>query len=318
MNKKKKSPAPPFVPGSDRPVEMPFDPFHLGIEEAVEKLKVPRIRHACRSAFTHLRKSWILHPVDAEMSAFRAITAEEEAAVAVIRALRHQKYPNADSLNDRNHTHKSSLWAFITAVNDKMVEKRIAAPNLSIRLEGDPRIELSVDLGSQAGLDHRLWGTPDEPFNFVMSSDRTGSLKPHDFSEELHSLAIGKGSSNIEAFVKAEANSRNQLLYASDQGMPSVQFEDAYLLGRRQRVVVLVVLTIAIMQTAAHQLFLVQCLNALLRAVQRFDGDLVELPKIDNRAPRLEMTEQEDGTMKLVHVQPMTTLSFSYTIKPEP
>ena len=199
-----------------------------------------------------------------------------------------------------------------------MVEKRIAAPTLSLPLEGSPRIELSVDLGSQAGLDHPLWGTPDEPFNFVMSSDRTGRFKPHDFSEELHSLATGKGSGSIETFVKAEANNRNQLLYASDQGMPSVQFEDAYLLGRRQRVVVLVVLTIAIMQTTAHQLFLVQCLNALLRALQRFDGDLVELPKIDRREPRLEMAEQEDGTMELIHVQPITKLSFSYTIKPEP
>ena len=315
---KKKSPAPPFRPGPDRPSDMPFEAFHLRIEEAIAKLKVPRVRHACRSSFNHLRKAWALHPVDAEMSAFRAITAEEEAASAVIRALRHQGYPNAEALNDRNHTHKSALWPFITAVNDKMVEKRIAAPTLSLRLEGDPRIELSVDLGSQAGLDHPLWGTPDEPFNFVMSSDRTGSFEPHDFSEELHSLATGKGSGNIEAFVKAEANNRNQLIYASDQGMPSVQFEDAYLLGRRQRVVVLVVLSIAIMQTTAHQLFLVQCLNALLRALQRFDGDLVEIPKIDPRAPRLEMTEQEDGTMKLVHAQPITRLSFSYTIKPEP
>ena len=98
MNKKKKSPAPPFVPDADRPVEMPFDSIHLSIQEAVEKITVPRIRHACRSAFNHLRKSWILHPVDAEMSAFRAITAEEEAASAVIRALRHQSYPNAESL----------------------------------------------------------------------------------------------------------------------------------------------------------------------------------------------------------------------------
>lgn len=229
-----------------------------------------------------------------------------------------QKYPNAVSLNDRDHKHKSAIWPLIAAVRDKMDEKKIASPTLTLRLEGDPRIELSVDLGSQAGLDHPLWGTADEPFNFVMSSDRTGSFKPHDFSEELHSVATGKGSGNIEAYVKAEANNRNQLLYASDQGMPSVHFEDAFLLGRRQRVVILVVLTIAIMQTATHQLFLVQCLNALLRALQRFDGDLVELPKIDPRAARLEMTEQEDGTMKLIHVRPLMTLRFSYTIKPEP
>lgn len=78
---------------------MPFEDIHLRIEEAIEKLKVPRIRHACRNAFNHLRKAWVLHPIDAEMSSFRAITAEEEAAAAVIRALRHKHYPNAEKLS---------------------------------------------------------------------------------------------------------------------------------------------------------------------------------------------------------------------------
>jgi hypothetical protein len=296
---------------------MPFNEIHLRIEEAIEKLKVSRIRHACRSAFNHLRKAWVLHPVDAEMSSFRAITAEEEAATAVIRALRHQGYPNAEKLSGRNHVHKSALWPFITAVSDKMVEKNIAAPTMSLRVEGDPRIELSVDIGSQAGLDRPLWGTPDEPFNFAMWSDRTGPFKLHDFSEELLALATGKGARDIEAYVKAEANNRNRLLYASEQGIPSVMFEDAFLLARRQRVIVLLVLTIAIMQTTVHQLFLVQCLDALLRAVQRFEGDPLDLPTIDPTVPHLELTEQADGSMKLLHVRPITTLRFRFTIAPE-
>lgn len=304
---KKKSPAPPFVPGPDRPAEMPFDDIHLGIEAAIEKLKVPRVRHACRSAFNHLRKSWILHPVDAEMSSFRAITAEEEAATAVIRALRHRSYPNADKLNDRNHVHKSALWPFMTAVRDKMVEKNISAPTIGLRTEGTPRIELSVDIGSQAGLDRPLWGTPDEPFNFSMWSDRKGPFELHDFSEELEMLATGKGARNIEVYVKSEANARNQVLYASDQGIPSVMFEDAYLLSRRRRVTTLLILTIAIMQTEVHQLFLVQCLDALLRAIQGFNGDPLDLPMVDPDVERIELIEQSDGSMKLAHVRPILT-----------
>lgn len=313
----KKSPAPPFIPEPDRPIEMPFDDFHLRIEEAIEKLKVPRIRHACRSAFNHLRKAWVLHPVDAEMSSFRAITAEEEAATAVIRALRHQSYPNVENLSDRNHVHKSSLWPFIMAVSDNMMEKNVAAPTISLCIEGDPRIELSSDMGSQGGLDQPLWITLDEPFNFAMWSDRSGPFKPHDFSEELLALATDKGAHNIEAYIKDEANKRNRLLYASEQGIPSATFADAYLLNRRQRVIVLLILTIAIMQTTVHQLFLVQCLDALLRAVQRFEGDPLELPRIDLDVPRLELTEQADGSMKLSHVRPFTTLSFRYTIASE-
>lgn len=314
---KKKSPAPPFIPAPDRSAEMPFDPVHLRIEEAIEKLKVPRIRNACRNAFKHLRKAWMLHPVDAEMSAFRAITAEEEAATAVIRALRHRNYPNAEKLSDRNHGHKSALWPFITAVSDKMVEKDIAAPSMALKVDGNPRIEMSIDIGSQAGLDRSLWGTPDEPFNFSMWSDRTGPFKLHDFSEELFLLASGKGAHDIAAYVKAEANARNQLLYASELGIPSVMFEDAYLLSRRRRVITLLVLTIAIMQTTVHQLFLVQCLDALLRAVQHFDGDPLDLPAMDPRVERLELSEQADGSMRLSHVRPIATLSFSYALTPE-
>jgi hypothetical protein len=313
----KKSVAPPFVPPPDRPAELPLDEIHLRLEEAVEKLKPPRIRNACRNALNHLRKAWLLHPVDAEMSLFCAITAEEEAATAMVRALNHQDYPNAERLKERHHPHKASIWPFVTAVADKMVEKNIPMPSVSLRIEGEPRIELSIDLASQAGLDYPLWGTPDEPFNFSMWSDRSGPFKPHDFSEELAAIAINKGAHDIEAYVASEANLRNVLLYASDQGIPSVAFEDSLLLGRRQRVTVMLVLTIAILQTKKHQLFLVQCLDALLRSVQRFDGDPADIPSLDVTGERIELAEQLDGTMKLSHVQPMRGYGFRYTINLE-
>lgn len=198
-----------------------------------------------------------------------------------------------------------------------MAEKNIPAPNVSLRIEGDPRIELSMDLAKQAGLDRPLWGTPDEPFNFSMWSDRTGPFKLHNFSEELSALATGQGARDIEAYVNSQANLRNQLLYASEQGIPSVAFEDSLLLGRRQRVATMLVLTIAILQTPQHQLFLVQCLDALLRAVQRFDGDPLDLPKLDLGTERLELTEQLDGSIKLRRVRPITTLSFRMTLLPQ-
>ncbi len=310
----KKSPAPPFIAGPDRPAEMPFEAMHVHIEEAIGKLKVPHIRHACRSAFEHLRKAWILHPIDAEMSSFRAITAEEEAASAVIRALRYRAYPNSRRLNDRNHVLKSALWPFITAISDAMAEKDIPAPKLSMRVEGDPRVELSVDVGSLSGMAEPLWATPDEPFNFSMTSDRTGSFKLHDFSDQLAVIADVQGARDIEAHVKEQANMRNRLLYASPEGMPSVAFEDAYLLARRQRVIILLVLTIAIMQTDKHQLFVVQCLDALLRAISTFDGDELELPIADKGVARLELVQQPDGSMRLSQVVPLGRITVSYTI----
>lgn len=303
----KKSPAPQFIAPPDRSAELPLEDIHLHLEEAIEKLKVPRIRNACRNALNYLRKAWRLHLVDAEMSLFCAITAEEEAATAVIRALQHQGYPLSERLSDRKHPHKASLWPFITAIAEKMTEKNIPMPSIGLRVEGEPRIELSVDLAAQAGLDHPLWGTPDEPFNFSMWSDRTGPFKPHDFSEELAVMASDKGKRNIEAYVNDRANTRNVLLYASEQGIPSVSFEDSLLLGRRQRVTIMLVVVIATLQTEQHQLFLVQCIDALLRAVQRFDGDPIDLPPLDVTGERIELAEQHDGSMKLSHVRPGTS-----------
>lgn len=316
MAKTPRVPAPPFIPDPDRPAELPLDDMHLRLEEAIEKLNPPRIRHACRNALDHLRKAWTLHPIDAEMSLFRAITAEEEAATAVIRALNVRKYPNAERLKERQHSHKAAIWRFITAIADKLAEKNIAMPTMSLRIEGEPRIELSIDIAGQAGLEQKLWGTPDEPFNWTFWSDRTGPFKPHDFSEELAALASEKGARDIEAYIADEANQRNQLLYASDQGIPSVAFADSLLIGRRQRVTVMLVVTIAILQTKMHQLFLVQCLDALLRAIARFDGDPLDMPTLDLTVPRLELAEQADGSMKASIIRPVTGYGFRYSIPP--
>lgn len=316
MAKTSRAPAPPFIPDPDRPAELPLDDIHLRLEEAIEKLNPPRVRHACRSALNHLRKAWTLHPIDAEMSLFRAITAEEEAATAVIRALNVRKYPNAEQLKERQHLHKAAIWPFITVVADKLAEKNIAMPTMSLRVEGEPRVELSIDIAGQAGLDQPLWGTPIEPFNWTFWSDRTGPFKPHDFSEELAALASQKGARDIEAYIADEANRRNQLLYASDQGIPSVAFADSLLIGRRKRVTVMLAVTIAILQTKMHQLFLVQCLDALLRTIARFDGDPLDMPILDLTLPRLELTEQPDGSMQASIIRPQTGYGFRYSIPP--
>lgn len=275
-------PAPFFIPDPDRPETLPPDEIHL-------------------------RKAWTLHPIDTEMSLFRAITAGEEAATAVIRALNVRKYPNAERLKERQHPHKAA----ITAIADK----NIAMPTLSLRVEGEPRIKLSIDIAGQAGLDEPMSGTPDEPFNWSFRSDGTGAFKPHDFSEELAALASEKGARNVEAYVVNEANRRNRLLYASDQGIPSVAFADSLLLGRRQRVTVMLMITIAILQTKMHQPLLVQCLDALLRTIARFDGDPLDIPPLDSTLPRLELAEQLDGTTKAWIVRLVTGFGFRCTIR---
>ncbi|MCW3845968.1 hypothetical protein OF829_01855 [Sphingomonas sp. LB-2] len=64
------------------------------------------------------------------------------------------------------------------------------------------------------------------------------------------------------------------------------------------------------------QLFLVQCLDALLRTIARFDGDPLEIPPLNLTVPRLELAEQPDGTMKASTVRPVTGYGFRYSIPP--
>lgn len=288
----------------NRPADLPLDEIHEQLEKAVEKLKIPRVKHPARSAWNHLKKAWVLHPIDSEMSLFRAITAEEEAATALIRALQEQRYPNAKLLNSQAHPHKAAIWPFIIAFADKLTERNIPLPHVALRVEGSPRIELSMDIGGPSGLHTPLWGTPDEPFNWSMWSDYTGKMKPHDFSVELAALASRNGAKSISAYISEEANKRNRILYASDEGIPAIFFADSLLLGKRQRVTVLLTLTIAVMQTRKHQMGFVQCLDALLRAIDRFSGEAVEIAPVDTDAEHISMTEQPDGSMRAALITP--------------
>ncbi len=284
----------------DRSTELPMSDHHHALEEAVAKIEPPRVRHPSRHAFVHLKKAWQLHPVDAEMSLFRAITAEEEAATALIRALKAQKYPGSEHLNDRQHPHKAAIWPFLDTVRNFLHEKNVLEPRISLVMKERPRVELSVDIGTRTGLDEPLFATPDEPLNFVMRSDQNGPFEVHTFEKELQTLAEGKGALNILKHIQSEANLRNRVLYASEGGIPNVAFQDTLLQTRLMRVTAILTITIAVMQTPAHQLFILQCLEGLLRALGKFDGSLYDYP---SPQPGLGVVEQPDGSMKFVETE---------------
>lgn len=96
---------------------------------------------------------------------------------------------------------------------------------------------------------------------------------------------------------EAEANLRNSLLYAQSDGIPSVTFKRSLLLAKLRRVCLMLQVTIGILQTPAHQLFAVQCLEAYLGALRRlpqagFDFDIEE-PTGDHN--RIRVTKLDDG-----------------------
>jgi hypothetical protein len=264
----------PVVAG--RPANFPFSEWQLGVEEAVVTLS-GHVRHATRNAFVHLQKAWQLHGVDDAMSGFRAITAEEEAATALMLALKQRRYPGADRLRHRDHAHKSAVWSVITAVNGALFKSGIPTPQVHLSKAPPPRVLLRINVTAMAGgSGEPVWAEPDEPLNFSLRSGKADDAIIHLFEKELAELADVHGQGSIRKHVEAEANLRNRLLYAGTDGLPHVEFEDAFLLERARRVGVLCTLVVIVMQTPIHQLFLIQCLEALLQALGRIEGELTD------------------------------------------
>jgi len=88
---------------------------------------VPQIKGAGKwrafNAILHLNKAWKIKGIDNEMSAFRAITAEEEAATAVFLSLKLRKYENSDKLKPMDHSHKSAFATFVMSSGKTLISK---------------------------------------------------------------------------------------------------------------------------------------------------------------------------------------------------
>src|SRR4051812_2704559 len=96
--------------------ELPFSKTQVDLEKAVHNLPKGRPRNCCRNAFHRIKRAWSLRLLDPEIAVFSAITAEEEAASAVISALKTKGYSGADILNPRSHPHKAGVIYMAQAV----------------------------------------------------------------------------------------------------------------------------------------------------------------------------------------------------------
>lgn len=260
---------------ASRASDYPLLPIHELFEIAVRKLR-GRPRHCAINAIRSLRRAWKIAAIDPEMAAFRAITAEEEAATALIFALQRRRYPRANELDSYKHAHKAGLTPFLRAIESMIAESPLPRPKIVLKhTEDPPRIDIFFD-GAALGIPGDLSVSPEEPLQGVLSHGNAESgSEVAMFTEQLQALADGRGAKDILAVIRADANLRNQVLYAADDGIPEVQKVDAFLLGRRRPVFILLALTIMILQTKQIQLFAVQALHAYLsalgKAAQAFD-----------------------------------------------
>lgn len=270
---------------ASRAADYPLRSDHDAFEVAVRKLK-GRPRHCAINAIRSLRRAWQIAPIDPEMAAFRAITAEEEAATALIFALQKRRYPRADELNWRQHPHKAGITPFLRAIESMIAESPLPRPSVVLKHNEDPpRIDIFFD-GAALGIPGDLTVSPEEPLHGVLSHGNAESgPEIATFTDQLQALADDRGAKDILAVIRADANLRNQVLYAADDGIPDVQNVDAFLLGHRRPVFILLALTIIILQTKQIQLFAVQALHAYLlalgKAAQEFDYQTAAGPPSD-------------------------------------
>lgn len=254
----------------ERQKEFPFLDYHLELEQALLMLK-GRPLHCARNVYRGLRRAWSIAEIDPEMAAFRAITAEEEAATALIFALQQRKYPRADELKWRQHPHKAGITPFLQTIENMLYEFKFPAPQvkLSYKDRDVPRIDIAFPLRS-FGIDADFQVNPVEPLHAVLSEGPTGeegSHPPTDFSEQLERLADDRGAKDVYAAITKDANTRNLILYASNDGIPACQDVDNFLMVKRRHITLLLSLTIAVLQTKEIQHFAVQTLGAYLRAL---------------------------------------------------
>jgi hypothetical protein len=233
------------------------------VVELIEECPAPE-KHCARSAIRHIEKAWAIKDIDPEMAALRAITAEEECATAIFRALVRRKYVGASQVDPYNHVHKAAVAPFFDAIRKFLgvVEEELQLKYSVFWEDGNDR---RIKLTFRAPFDPRpIFPTP--PLHFSASLND----QPYDFSTELNAIASAKGAKSILRAIEERANKRNRMLYAAAQGIPTVKTPlDGFLTKTRDRVFGHLIVLLLVVQYRETQDFVQQALNGFLKILPR-------------------------------------------------
>ncbi len=228
-----------------------------------------RSRHCFRSALKHVELAEALVTVDPAMAIFRGITSEEEASSGLMFCLQELGYPNAEKLNPRNHTHKSAMIPFFRVLGS-FFQETIGAnglkPLLHFHMEdGASRLTLAIPMQINGTT---MNANPIPPLNFsVKSEGRSPSYR-----RQIETHARRAGFADMVSYVKKEANLRNQLLYASPEGYPTVhEVSPSFLVSRQARVLALLRAYLFVFPYPERQTFVQDALDAFLVMLGRLE-----------------------------------------------
>lgn len=258
---------------------------------AVAKLPKP-VRMRAQSSLEGFDRAFALFEVDREMSSFRAITAEEEAAAALFRALQVRGYPGSDRLDLKRHDHKAALWPVLDAARMAIGE---GFRDVEFQLGAEPP-KIRVALKLAKFVENLPEDLAEAHIELVHPLDVLRSVggKPDDFGAQIQKIVELHGEASIRAHVRSVANSRNKILYASDQTLPKSGATLEGLDRRKRQAVIALCLCVGVLQTRRHQNYALQALDCFLRILDRAEG--VMMPYVGGVVGEAPLAEEKSAT----------------------
>lgn len=218
------------------------------------------------NSIRHLSKAWEICDIDPEMAYFRCACAEEEAAKALFHSLQRLKYKGAEKLGLKKHWHKYSVVPFIWAVRKRLTRLSSFIHDLHVSVagkEGEERLELNFRITGRKEMFQ-----PIPPLHFMMQEDNKPSL---DFWKELLTLPEVEDVKDFMAYLHKGAENRSSILYAHNDGLPTIRTENAEKFVKEQQKNVMNILTLYLLidPYKEQQIFVQQCLNEFLKILDK-------------------------------------------------
>jgi len=163
------------------------------------------------NAIIKMEEAWQQIDFNNNVAEFLMITAEEEAATAIMKAARARGYTNANRLSPYNHQHKNMIINFIFAAVALLRRLPFPTPKFVVR-KNDGRLFCYANVTLNGT---EMTAVPDHPLNWFVTNDDGSTYL---FSRELASAAEEAGHASIADYAKVQSNQRNLLLYAGDRG----------------------------------------------------------------------------------------------------
>jgi len=193
-----------------------LSPFEECVIKCISESKFQEGQCA-RNSIIHLEKARKIADIDPEMAYFRAITAEEEAASAIIYSLKRLGYKNSKRLKPHDHKQKNSIYPFLLAVNHYF--KKFSPLPYPVNFVVN-RNETTTKMYLQIQLPGNKQVRPIPPLNFSITDLGLGEKAL--FNNEFEEMATRIGEKDLTELIGRLANQKNFILYASENGIAKI------------------------------------------------------------------------------------------------